>query len=140
MDGGSKKRLIKLTATVISALAAGEGYLIFIRVTKSGIPCIFRTFWDIFCPGCGVSRMFVSLSQLDILAAFGYNPFIFCLLPIGITLGVRYSVSYVKSGRRHLDKLETAALVIVLILAVIFGVLRNIPGLEFLAPMADVYF
>lgn len=42
--------------------------------------CPFRKLLGIFCPGCGMSRAYLSLLQLDIAKAFYYHPLF--LMPI----------------------------------------------------------
>ena len=39
-----------------------------------GIPCLFRKLTSFACPGCGNSRAALALLQLDVPAAFRYNP------------------------------------------------------------------
>ena len=134
VDGEAKKRLERLIIKCLIVAVVGFGYLIFVRLSGWGIPCIFRLISGKYCPGCGISRMFVALSRFDIHAAFRYNPLVFCLLPFATVFGVRYAVSYVKTGRTEADKLETVLLVITMILTVAFWVLRNLPTLSFLAP------
>ncbi len=135
MNDESGKRLARLTLRSLIVTAVGFGYLIFVRLTGWGIPCVFRVISGKYCPGCGISRMFVALSHFDVYAAFRYNPFVFCLLPFVMVFGVRYAASYVKTGRTEFDKLETVLLVITMILTLAFWVLRNLPQFSFLAPL-----
>ena len=132
MDNNSKKRMKKLIISVLSVLVAGIAYLIFIRLAGWGIPCLFRTFLGIYCPGCGISRMFVALSRFDIHSAFQYNPLVLCLLPFAVAFGSRYAVSYVRKGRTEPDRLESVLLFIVMILTVVFWILRNLPNSTFI--------
>ena len=135
MDEKAKKRLERLIVKALVVIAVGTAYLIFVRLVGWGIPCMFRAFFNIYCPGCGISRMFVALSRFDIPTAFRYNPLVFCLLPFGIAFGARYALSYIRTGRTKPDKIENALLIAAMILTIAFGVLRNIPALEFLAPL-----
>lgn len=134
MEKNEKKRLKKLAIKCLVVAAIGFGYLLFVRLSGWGIPCVFRTIFGKYCPGCGISRMFVALSRFDIRAAFRFNPLVFCLLPIAIVFGIRYAASYVRTGRTETDKLETVLLVITMILTLAFWVLRNLPEFSFLAP------
>lgn len=45
------------------------------------IPCLFKTFFNIHCPGCGLTRSFTSLIKLDFVGAFNYNWLIFIIIP-----------------------------------------------------------
>ena len=49
-------------------------YIAFMTIT--GIGCPIRWFTGISCPGCGMSRAFISLLRLDFAAAFRYHPMI----------------------------------------------------------------
>ncbi len=46
-----------------------------------GIPCFFKEFLGVKCPGCGMSRAIFSVIRLDFSAAFSYHP-MFWSLPI----------------------------------------------------------
>ena len=45
------------------------------------VPCFFLMLFHIPCPGCGITRAFISLLKLNIKDAVFYNPCIF-LMPL----------------------------------------------------------
>ena len=47
-----------------------------------GIPCIFHELTGLYCPGCGITRMFFAIIELKFYDAFRYNPLVFILLII----------------------------------------------------------
>ena len=94
--------------------------------------CAFKNLFDIDCAGCGGTRMFMSLSQLDFYQAFRYNPFLFILLVIGV-IYVIYAIVMVIL-KKKVFKPSIKWLIVLFIAGVIFMILRNIPGLEFLLP------
>lgn len=49
------------------------------------IPCLWKTFLHIECPGCGLTRSFIDILHCNILSAHNENPLIFIVLPLGIT-------------------------------------------------------
>lgn len=51
----------------------------YIIMWKTGITCVFLHFTGIPCPGCGMTRAFLSVIRLDFLGALRYNPLIFCM-------------------------------------------------------------
>lgn len=48
------------------------------------IPCLWKTVFNIECPGCGLTTALIKLLQCNIAGAFDANPLIFIILPIGI--------------------------------------------------------
>jgi len=48
------------------------------------IPCLWKTFFHVECPGCGLTRSFTQLLYLDFVGAFKTNPLIFVVMPAGI--------------------------------------------------------
>jgi len=127
-------RLKKLVLSCTAVLLVGTIYLIFTSLTGLGIPCIFRRISGIFCPGCGISRMFIALAHLDFAAAFGYNPFLFCLLPLGCTLFLYKSTVYVKYGDTKMPLWEQILYVVIFVLCIIFTVMRNMESFAWLRP------
>ncbi len=43
------------------------------------VPCLFKLIFKIPCPGCGMTRAFISLFCLDLSGAFFLNPMVFSL-------------------------------------------------------------
>lgn len=105
------------------------GYYFFNKIFSWSIPCLFHQITNLYCPGCGITRMLFSIIKLDFYQAFRYNPLVFILL-VGYLLMVIYSLIFHK--KVELSNKVTYGLLIIVIL---FGVLRNIPGFEFLAPI-----
>lgn len=48
------------------------------------IPCLWKTFFHIECPGCGLTRAFIEILHCNIIGAYNDNPLIFIVLPIGV--------------------------------------------------------
>ncbi len=73
-----RKQILKIYGAI---LGAGFLYLLLMKVTGFQLNCAFRSRTGLLCPGCGGSRMFLSLFRLEIGEAFRYNPFLFlCLI------------------------------------------------------------
>lgn len=71
------KRIKYLFLSIIVGLI----YAGFVSFTGYGVPCLFKvvTGWD--CPGCGITRMLVSILHGNLYEAFHVNPVLFCLIP-----------------------------------------------------------
>ena len=116
-------------------LGIGIAYYIFVRLTGWSIPCLITLITGVLCPGCGVTRMFLALGELDFPKAFHNNALILCLMPFFILFGGRQWLRYVKKGDTGMDKLEKCMLLIASALTITFWVLRNLPAFSFLAPI-----
>ena len=93
-----------------------------------GIPCIFYKITKLHCPGCGITRAIISLLKLDFYQAFRYNSLVIILLPL---LLIYYLYIWIFNGK---NKIPQYVWVILLIIIILYGILRNIPLFEFLAP------
>lgn len=83
------------------------------------ITCFFKWIFGICCPGCGITRAYISLLRLDFAAAFRFNP-MFWSVPILVLL-------YLFDGRLFKQKwLNTAALVGTLSEFILFWIIRLI--------------
>lgn len=63
-------------------------YCLLIWFNKGFIECFYLKTTGFECPGCGTTRMFLSLFQLDFIAAFNYNPCVFVLFFAWNTVGI----------------------------------------------------
>ena len=106
-------------------LGIGLAYLVVVLCTNAGLPCIFYQLTGWQCPGCGMSRMVLSLVRLDPVSAFHYNPFFFITLPIVLFCLLYSDIVYIRKGVRTLGKMEIV-LWIEVVLALAFGVVRNL--------------
>jgi len=134
LNGSQKERLYSLIKKTVIFLAVGLAYFLFVQLTGIGIPCMIKLVSGKYCPGCGVSRMLISILKLDFAAAAKYNYLLFCLLPLAIVWGIRRAYLYVKYGNTPLSKTETVILYIVLVLTIAFWILRNTETFSYLAP------
>ena len=133
----SRGKRIGLAAGVCAVLAAGALYLYFHNPFQYPLPCVFYLLTGLYCPGCGAGRACYYILHGEFLTAFGYNPLMVIILPaIGLYILVR-GTDWVVTGGNHVDKkISVNFLLIVLVVILIYGVLRNIPVFPFtlLAP------
>lgn len=128
----SRRRRVLLIYLIL--LTIGVLYVIFVRLTGWGIPCAFHFVTRLWCPGCGVTTMLMSLLRLDIYSAFRANPLLLITLPLVIAILFKFTFEYVKHGRSPNSKPFNAVVITYAAALIIYGVLRNIPLFDFLAP------
>ena len=133
MMNEEKTRLRRIAANTALACGIGLAYACFVSITGWGIPCVFHALTGLYCPGCGISRMFLALLRLDLASAARYNLFVLCLLPVGMILFLYKARQYVKTGRTDMGFAEKVGFIAVFILCIMFTVLRNTDIIPFLA-------
>lgn len=110
----------------IIILSVGILYLVSILLFDVKIPCPINRVTGLLCPGCGITRMIVSIVKLDFVSAFHYNQLLFVTLPVICAVYVSGVVRYIKSGTRSLTKFSSTILVVEIIALIVFGIVRNI--------------
>ena len=93
------------------------------------IPCLFHRITKLYCPGCGGTRMVISLLKLDIKSAFSYNAYVFIFAFLTI---VYFIICII---RCKIIKIPNLCIYIIIIVGILFAILRNIPYFSFLAPL-----
>ena len=130
-----RKRLRTLCIKTGGLLGAGLFYaFICILAGHPLIPCLFHTVTGLYCPGCGVSRMCLSILSLDFASAFKANAAVFLLLPPGLVMALRMAVRYVRTGNTRPTQVQTCVFDVMVGVLLVFGVVRNLPGFEGLRP------
>ena len=90
--------------------------------------CPVKAITGLDCHGCGITRMFVALFHGNIYQAFRYNPLVFIELPILLILIILYI------HKKEYRKVINIIFIILVVITIVYGVLRNIPMFYFLAP------
>lgn len=121
-----KKVLISITLLIllITYLYLGNKFHIY-------IDCPIKKITGLYCPGCGITRMLLSILQLDVYQAFRYNPLLFICLPFLVFFIIE---SIISKKEPLYNKIPTKIWVMIIIMFIIYGILRNIPFFDFLAP------
>lgn len=128
----NKKKLKLSIILVICGIGIGGVITYLFLNNVFSIPCVFHELTGYYCPGCGVTRMLISLLRLEFNQAFHYNCFLFVLFPIAfLYLGI-YWIYWVRD--KVMYKLPNIIWIILLIVTILFGILRNTDLFYFLAP------
>ena len=110
-------------------------YCVFMQLVF-GAMCPFKVFFHIDCPGCGLTRSCVRLLHLDFYRSFRNHPGFFVAAVTWIIISIFAFVGKPKCFRN--SKVNLTILYITLGIYVLFSILRNIPGFEFLQPIDAV--
>lgn len=100
------------------------------------VPCIINTITGYYCPGCGITRAIVSFLKGQLYQAFRYNSIIFIDIPVIILLTILERK--IGKDNKAIRCISNIILIILLILTIVYGVLRNIPSFSYMAP-TNVY-
>lgn len=107
-------------------------YIVHFLITGTGFPCLIKKFTHLYCPGCGITRMFLNIFSLNFYQAFRYNPLIFTYLILYIIyITINFIKVYLKKPKITLNN---GIYVVLIVVAIIFGILRNLPYFSYLAP------
>lgn len=112
--------------------------LIYIFIVVSGKPfyCPIHKATGLYCPGCGITRSCTSLMHFQVYKSFRYHPGFFIGSLTWIIISIFAFIGKPKCFRN--SKVLLPILYITLGLYIIFSIIRNIPGFEFLTPMGAV--
>lgn len=105
-------------------------YLFLNNILK--IPCFFHLVTGYYCPGCGITRMVISLFKFEFIQAFRYNPLLFLLLPLAV---IYFGICWWRwLHNKQMYKVPNFIWIFLLIVVLLFGLLRNTDLFHFLAP------
>lgn len=122
-----KKKIIRAFLLLLFLIV----YLLLGNYFHLYIDCPIKKITGLYCPGCGITRMFLSILKLDFYQAFRYNPLLFITLPVFAF----FIINSILTQKEPLyNKVSNKIWIAVIILFISYGVLRNIPYFDFLAP------
>ncbi len=135
MNTDAKKRLLLVIKKAAIILLLGLIYYAFICLTGYVIPCVFNLATGLYCPGCGITRMFLSLAQFDFVSAAHNNLFVFSLmLPVIAYLIIKLT-RYIRKGEIHYTLTDKIVIIVIALAMLAFWIMRNMPQFTFLAPI-----
>lgn len=100
------------------------------------IPCLFNKITNLYCPGCGITRMLLSIPKLNFYQAFRYNQLVFIFLPFILLLLIDFLLKWLNNQNNYIYlRINNKVWVVLLIIVLVFGILRNIPLFDYLKPI-----
>ncbi len=123
-----KKRIARLLVGY-SLVVVGVAIIYFLSTKGFRLFCIFNEITGLLCPGCGNTRAALSILRLDFASAFSYNPLCFLeFFFIGWTIIIS-SINYIKGNGFNYKSPCKIFDLIIMIIVLVWGIVRNIPGL-----------
>lgn len=109
--------------------------ILFVMITISGkikLECIFKDIFEICCPGCGLTRSFKAILNLDFYSAFKYNILGIPLFILGIIICISLIIDIVKNNTttiNYLLNIFKKNYIVIIILLIITMLINNINGI-----------
>ena len=125
-----KKRFLIVILSIISFLFLTFLFTKFLELIN--FKCIYKYYFNLYCAGCGATRLIKSIFSLDFYQAFRYNPLLFILFIIGLFYFFIYSIKYIKTG--YIKKINIKFFIFLAFILLLYMLLRNLPGFEYLLP------
>ena len=120
----------RLKKILILTISLGLGMLMYFDIIS--IPCLFKSIYNIQCPGCGMTRAFKSILSLDIIGSLSYNILAIPLFIFFIFILVSLIFDIIKNEKTFENKLIKflekyyIIIIILLIISLIVNIFRNI--------------
>lgn len=124
-----KKRALEVAKNAAILLSVCVAYYIFYSITNIGLKCPLFEVTGLLCPGCGLSRMCISLLHFDLAGALYYNAAALLSLPFLTIVCISYYYEYIRYGSKVLKKWQKILLFICIAALIAFGIFRNIYSL-----------
>lgn len=117
------------------AICLAAGYYVFYKIAGLAFPCLWFEITGWYCPGCGATRMLEALIRGNFYQALRFNPLLFILLPFGTALFIDWLLhDKTQRSTALVNRIPEWFWIGLITIAITFGILRNLPMFEFLAP------
>ena len=117
-----RKNIIKIYCII---LAITIPYAFWVKFTGLGIPCIVFELTGYKCPGCGISRMFISMLNLDFYHAFLHNQAMF--VSFFVWNAIAFFAFIGKPAFLRKSKFIYSLVSVTIASWIIFSIIRNVP-------------
>ena len=132
----SRADLLRGPLALAAAGAAGVAVMRVLEPSHLGFvpPCPFLALTGLWCPFCGGTRAVDALASGELAAALGLNLLVVLAVPVLLVAWARWTADRARGRPARLLDVSSRTLAVVATLVVVYGVLRNLPGLEVLTP------
>lgn len=120
---------------VLGLALGGVGLAFLVRENFRGLPpCPLQSTTGLYCPGCGVTRASRALLQGDIAGAMRMNSVAVLLMPLLAFMMAREIAAWAWQKPEWRPGNGGRWGIVLGVAVVLYGILRNLPGFEFLRP------
>jgi hypothetical protein len=129
-------RLLAQPAVVAAAGLGSVALLSWLDHTGLSVlpACPFLSITGLWCPLCGGTRAVEALAAGDIGAALGFNLLVVLAVPLVVAEWLRWTTGRARGRPTSFMNVSSRTLAVVAGLAVLYMVVRNVPGVEMLTP------
>jgi len=116
----------------ILLLLSGISFIAIVTSGKISFTCILKNLFGICCPGCGLTRSFRAILQLDFYNAFNYNILGIPLFIFGIITCISLIIDIIKNDNSNINYIInflSKYYIFVITLIIITMVINNIRGI-----------
>ena len=124
--GERKTRALKAGLVITGLLSAGLFFAYGAVRWGWWLPCVFNRLTGLRCPGCGVSRMCLSLLRLDFEQAFYWNGAVMICLPALAYLFGYLLYRYIRFGDMGMKRWQSNLCWCMAAVLLLFGIWRNL--------------
>ena len=121
------KRLVN-----ILLLLFGISFVLIVTSGVVNVDCLFKTLFGIRCPGCGLTRSFKAIFDLDFYGAFNYNILGIPLFVISVMVCICMIIDIVRNDDRtirYIFNFFKKYYVLVIILLIVSMIINNVKGI-----------
>ena len=110
-------------------------WILFIYIVVSGLipfECLFKKLFDIRCPGCGLTRSFRDIINLNFGSAIKYNILGIPLFIIIFGLSIGLSIDIILNTNetlKYINNFFKKNYIIIIFILIITGIINNINGI-----------
>ena len=135
-----RRRALVAPLALASAGVAGLALLRLVDVTAMpiGLPCPFLAITGLWCPFCGGTRALDALASGDLGTAVSMNVLVVLLVPLVVVEWGRWTAGRARGRPTSFMNYSSRVIAVAAGVAVLFAVVRNIPGMEALTPALGI--
>ena len=136
VSAADRRRALVAPLALATAGVAGLALLRLVDVTATpiGLPCPFLAITGWWCPFCGGTRALDALASGDVVTAMSMNALVVLLVPLVVVEWGRWTVGRARGRPSSFMNYSSRVIAVAAGIAVLYAVVRNIPGMEALTP------